>query len=106
MAAHSPVEGLGARALQHVVILDVPACWLQVCIILRVGGAIGLVEDVVLKLRGGHCAIAHRRRGLNLPAQEGARRKRHRLRTAPVLLFLHVADHQRRALEPGGHAQR
>jgi hypothetical protein len=103
VAARRAVEALGARALQHVVVLEVPAGGLEVAEVLLRGLAEAGPEQVVLELGAGIAGVAELLRRIDLAAQDRARRDRH---VVVRLLALHVAQHERGLLQPAGDAQR
>ena len=103
MPAERRVVGLLLGALQHVVVLDVPAEGFEVLEALGLRRVVGLLEDVVLELGGAHGGVPELLQALDLALENAARRDLDRL---VVALGEQVADHQRRALEPRGDAQR
>src|SRR6185312_17500051 len=96
-------ESLGPRALQDVVVLEVPAGGLEVAEVLLRGVAIAGAEEVVLELGRGKRRKPGLARAFRLPAQDRARRDWH---VIVRLLALDVAHHEGRLIEPARHAQR
>ena len=101
MAADRAVDVLGPRALQQVVVLDIPTGRGEVAIV--VGGSCLVVvpEQEVLEFAGGHGVIAGLGRPLELAVQDRARGDRHRFVPLPG-----VAEHHRGAVEPRADAHR
>src|SRR5689334_4955559 len=91
------VEALGARALQDVIVLEIPAGGLEVLIALLRGVAIAGAEKIVLELGGCERLEVQLARRVYLPPQDRARRDGDEL---VRLLILDVADDKRRLLEP------
>jgi hypothetical protein len=87
--------------LQDVVVLDVPAGVLQVPVVLFPGLVVGLVEQVELELRAGLGGPAPLRQAGQLLLQDAARG----MGQQPAVVVADVAQHQGRALQPGGAAQ-
>ena len=58
VAAHRAGEGLLARSLKDMVVLDVPAGRLETIVVLAGGLAVGVIERVVLELRARHGRVA------------------------------------------------
>ena len=92
VAARRCVEALGARALQDVIVLQVPACRLEIAIALPGGVAVARAEEVVLELGGGEAAVSQGACGVDLLTKNGARRD---VDEIVGLLAFHVAQHER-----------
>ena len=103
VAARRGVEALGARALQHVVVLEVPAGGLEVAVVLLRRLAVARLEEVVLELGAGIAGEAELLRRVDLAAQDRARRDGD---VVVRLLALHVAEHEGGLVEPARDAQR
>ena len=88
--------------LEDVIVLDVGAGRLEPLIALGRRRLVGLVEQVELELGGAEGAHLLGREALHLALEHGARRMRH----VVLVVVEHVAQHQRRAFEPGHLAQR
>src|SRR6185436_11271728 len=90
--ARGGMEALGARALQDVIVLEVPAGGLEIAIALLRGVAIARAEEVMLELRRRKCREAELACGIDLAPQDRARRHGDEL---VALLVLHVAKDER-----------
>src|SRR3954462_12795795 len=97
------VEALGARALQDVIVLEVPAGGLEVAIAALRGIAIAGAEEVMLELGRRECAVAQLVGRVHLRAQDRARRDADELM---ALLVLDVAQDEGAFLEPACAPQR
>ena len=70
MVTHGACVGFGARALQDVIVLQIPAGGLHAAITLLGSRAVAIAEEVVLELGSGKAREAQASRRLNLPAQD------------------------------------
>src|SRR5207245_347597 len=89
------MKALGPRALQDVIVLEVPARRLEIAVALLRRVAIARAKEIVLELGGGERLEVQLAGSLDLPAQDRARRDADKLVT---LLVLDVAQHQRALL--------
>ena len=103
MPADRADQPLHLRALQHVVVLDVPAERLEVLEVLALRRLVGLAEHEELQLGSAHGHDTHRRGAFQLALENGPRRH---VNQCAGLFIVHVAEHQRRPLQPGSAAQR
>src|SRR4051812_20719543 len=91
VAAYDGVEALGARALEKVIVLEIPAGGLEAAVTLAVGVAVAGAKEVMLELGGRQAFKAGLARLLDLPAQDRARRHADAFQ---------VADDERGLVEP------
>ncbi len=102
VVANGADEWLFLRALQDVIIFDIPTERLQVAIILLMGSLVGLAEDEHLQLSTAHRHQAGGVGLLYLSLKHAAWRNGDRL----VALFLiHIAHDEGRPVQPGQQAQ-
>ncbi len=100
--ANRPDHRLREAAGEHVVVLDVVLALLEVAPALRVGHAVVVAEEEELELASHLGEEAALGGALELPGEDRARCDLDRLAAA---LAHRVAEHQGRALEPGGVPQ-
>ncbi len=102
MPAYSAVQLLFPRALQHVIILEIPACRLQSIVFSFRSLPIRIVENVILQLGAGGGLVAHLRSPFDLAAQNCTRRLFDQFMRGGVQ---QIAGHKRSAVQPGRDAK-
>ena len=101
--ADRPHHLLLLGGLEDVVVLVVGAEGREAAVAGRLQLLVGLAEQEELELGGHHGAIAQRREPRDLALEHRARRMRH---LGMGVMIDHVAEHQRRAGQPGREPQR
>ena len=102
MAADAGVDALFLGALQHVVVLDIPAEGFKVFVVFLAGCCKGILEEIVFEFRAALGRIAEFGQAVDLDFEHGARSNGDRL---VGVVGLEVADDEGRTVEPGELAQ-
>ncbi|MCY1527420.1 hypothetical protein D9M68_624880 [compost metagenome] len=100
--ADRPQHRFLAGGLEDAVVLDEMRRGLRMDVVALVDGLVALVEEVELQFRGEHAHIATLGEPRHLLAENGTRAVGQIL---AVVMIQHIAEHQRRAVQPGHPAQ-
>ena len=102
VAAGRAGKVLVAAALEQLVVLQVPARWLQAVVMRRVGVAVAILEEVILQFGGGHGPVAKVLGGGELLPQQAARGLGQQ---GVGFLIIDIAHHPGGAVQPRGDPQ-